>query len=172
MNLHFFAVTSEHMIQVPQIKIQHRTPLWRIYFPHFQDRKLNRKDKVKSFFWPVVRQIPFIFTASFTEQLQLARASCHILEEHTAGKEQSEVAPGTQPSHHWGGAKAATGTPPGNPSLSSCQVLYYKCTSQHLCTELNCRGMQTRWELGKPPMSHLRSLLDIWCLYRKVKNHY
>lgn len=152
MNLHFFVVISELMIQVPQIKIQHRTPLWRIYFPHYQARKLNRKDKVKKLFLTCCQTNPIYFHCLIYRTTAAGKGLLSYFgRAHSWKGTESEVAPGTQPSQHWGGAKAATVTPPGNPSLSSCQVLYYKCTSQHLCTKLNYRGMQTCWEIGKTP---------------------
>lgn len=164
MKLHFFLVISEHVIQVPQIKTQRRTPLWRIYFPHYQDSKLNRKNKVKKLFLTCCQTNPINFHCPiYREQLQLVRASCHILEEHTAGKEQSlRWLLGFNPHTTEEVPKQPLGLPPGNPSLSSCQVLYNKCTSQRLCTKLNCRGMQTRWELGRPP--HESSIGDLMSL--------
>lgn len=114
MNLHSFVVISEPMIQVPEIKIQHRSPLWRIYFPHYQTSKLNRKNEVKKLFLTCCQTNPIYFHCpSYRTSASVARGSCHILEEHTAGKEQSlRWLLGFNP-HSRGGAKAATGSPPG-----------------------------------------------------------
>lgn len=152
MKLHSFVVISEHVIQVLQIKIQHRTPLWRIYFPHYQARKLNRKNKVKQLFLTCCQTNSIYFHCPIYRTTAIGKSLLpYFGGAHCWKGTESEVAPGIQP-------PPPLGLPLGIPLLSSCPALYNKCSSQHLCTKLNYRGRQTRWELEKSPMSHLRSL--------------
>lgn len=157
MELHFFVVISVHMIQVPQIRTQPRTLLWRIYFPHYQASKLNRKSKVKKLFLTCCQTNPINFHCPIYRTTAIGKS--HILEEHTAGKELSLRwllglnRPSTEEV-----PEQPLGLPLGNPSLSSCRGLDNKCTPQHFRTKLSYTGMQTQRELGNPPMNHLRSL--------------
>lgn len=102
MKLPFFVVISEHTIQVPQIKIQHRTLLWRIYFPHYQASKLNRKNKVKQLFLTCCQTNPIYFHCPIYRTTAIGKSLLPYLgRAHCWKGTESEVAPGIQHPHHW-----------------------------------------------------------------------